>query len=130
MLGYIFLKFICSPCACMGLPWLSLTVQQSPGYKLLQPHDPKRDKKINGQTCHSLTYRHRRHFCHEYHLCFNYDHHKTLLLIGHFTDYEKTPDSQSKRTVVIKTVETRDGEVQRFVQTWKEQTITVWREKN
>ncbi|XP_072238482.1 peripherin [Leuresthes tenuis] len=26
-------------------------------------------------------------------------------------DYEKTPDTQSKRTVVIKTVETRDGEV-------------------
>uniref|UniRef100_A0A672FGS1 Peripherin n=1 Tax=Salarias fasciatus TaxID=181472 RepID=A0A672FGS1_SALFA len=29
--------------------------------------------------------------------------------------YEKTPDSQGKRTVVIKTVETRDGEVQSFI---------------
>lgn len=28
-----------------------------------------------------------------------------------FTDFEHTPDSGTKRTVVIKTVETRDGEV-------------------
>lgn len=29
-----------------------------------------------------------------------------------FPDYDQTPSSHSKRTVVIKTVETRDGEVQ------------------
>lgn len=29
-----------------------------------------------------------------------------------FLDYDQPPSSHSKRTVVIKTVETRDGEVQ------------------
>lgn len=33
-----------------------------------------------------------------------------------FTDYEKIPDTVSKRTVVIKTVETRDGEVKQLAQ--------------
>lgn len=30
-------------------------------------------------------------------------------------DYEQTPSSHSKKTVVIKTVETKDGEVQMFL---------------
>lgn len=33
-----------------------------------------------------------------------------------FTDYEQNPGTQTKKTVVIKTVETRDGEVQWFIQ--------------
>lgn len=32
-----------------------------------------------------------------------------------FLDYDQTPSSHSKRTVVIKTVETRDGEVQSLI---------------
>lgn len=35
-----------------------------------------------------------------------------------FTDYEQNPGTQTKKTVVIKTVETRDGEVQWFIQKW------------
>jgi len=35
-------------------------------------------------------------------------------------DYEKIPDTVSKRTVVIKTVETRDGEVVKESKTEKE----------
>lgn len=32
-----------------------------------------------------------------------------------FPDYEQTPSSHSKKTVVIKTVETKDGEVKMFL---------------
>lgn len=37
--------------------------------------------------------------------------HQLCLIKVSFPDYEQTPSSHSKKTVVIKTVETKDGEV-------------------
>ena len=40
-----------------------------------------------------------------------------------FTDYEQSPGTQTKKTVVIKTVETRDGEVQWFIPKWHDMML-------